>query len=657
MRLLVPLTLNRGWMLLLALTLVALPVVALGALLRWRAGRAWDAHERWSGIKFLALLGCITYALLNWVGHPAGAALGALLADLATLQLSSAVRSLGWLCLLHLLLAPAVALVLELVRHLTHAARLRPRRASLPSPRTGAEAAEPSSGQLPVSTGPASPLGAFPLLPGALRAPSPEPLGTFLGGDLYEWVVAGQLSIPLPELKRHAVVIGEPGYGKTITLLRLAVIAARYGMQVIYIDLKGSPKTAAQFVAAMSQQGIEQRRIKIYPREPYDGWRGDPGTLYNRLMQMVDPGTHPFYHKLTSSLVSLAVNAPGGPPTSSRDFLLRLDRDWLYRAYAGESEERARLRRKVHKLVPHLADLSLTFEGFFDGIEGGLDGRWACEDGDAVYIGLDGDARKELAGLMGRYLLEDCAHYAKYRKGPRHAFVVIDEFGVLGSANATDLYERVREPGMSICASAQSYEGLGPERKNVVAASSIKILHRCGDPEEMVRYAGMREVPAFVYALGEGAGQRPSGDGDQPAGRTTVRMQREYAMPIEEVQQLAIGRVGLISGGLGAWCQVYPPTIPASLLQATLTFLGAGAASLPSPAVPTNPEQSGPPSETSASRRESVNEERTEVSLAPRAPEALPRVALQAEAQRVPEAQIHAKPSTTASMDDSPVDY
>ena len=155
---------------------------------------------------------------------------------------------------------------------------------------------------------------------------------------------------------------------------------------------------------------------------------------------------------------------------------------------------------------------------------------------------------------MGRYLLEDCAHYAKYRKGPRHAFLVIDEFGVLGSAGATDLYERVREPGMSICASAQSYEGLGPERKNVVAASSIKILHRCGDPEEMVRYAGMREVPAFAYTLGEKAGRRPSGAEDQPAGHTTVRMQHEYAMPIEEVQQLAIGRVGLISGGLGAWC-------------------------------------------------------------------------------------------------------
>ena len=86
----------------------------------------------------------------------------------------------------------------------------------------------------------------------------------------------------------------------------------------------------------------------------------------------------------------------------------------------------------------------------------------------------------------------------------RHALLVLDEFGALESANATDLYERVREPGMSVCASAQSYEGLGPERERVVAASSIKILHRCGDPEELVRYAGEREVPEFSQIL-EGA--------------------------------------------------------------------------------------------------------------------------------------------------------
>ncbi len=34
-----------------------------------------------------------------------------------------------------------------------------------------------------------------------------------------------------------------------------------------------------------------------------------------------------------------------------------------------------------------------------------------------------------------------------------HSHLILEEFGVLNSTNATDLYERVREPGMSVCAS------------------------------------------------------------------------------------------------------------------------------------------------------------------------------------------------------------
>src|SRR5258708_1046787 len=303
-------------------------------------------------------------------------------------------------------------------------------------------------------------------------------------------------------------------------------------------------------------------------------------------MQMVDTGTHPFYRKLTSSLVSLAVNAPGGPPKNSKEFLRRLDKDWLYRAYAGKTFDHVYARRKVANLVPHIADLSLTFEGFFDGIAGALDGRWAFEDGDAIYIGLDGDAQKEQAALMGCYLLEDCSHYAKYRKGPRHTLLVLDEFGVLESTNATDLYERIREPGMSVCASAQSYEGLGPERKQVVTASSIKILHRCGDPEEVVKYAGEREVPAFSHMLEKDEEDvlTPFGDEHTPKWRTAVRMQRQYTMPIEEVQQLGIGKIALITGGLGAWCQVYPLAIPEDLLRSALACISTPPVASPPPA-------------------------------------------------------------------------
>src|SRR5260370_40047787 len=49
--------------------------------------------------------------------------------------------------------------------------------------------------------------------------------------------------------------------------------------------------------------------------------------------------------------------------------------------------------------------------------------------------------------------------------------------------------------------------------------------------------------------------------------RTSVRMQRVYTMPIEDVQQLSQGAIALITGGLGARCHVHLLALPPELLQ------------------------------------------------------------------------------------------
>ncbi len=529
---------------------LALPALGIGALIWWRASKTWDYRERWSGTWLMAAVGLVVYALIIWFGHPL---LYALFGGLLSASPVAGPQRLGLLWLLHLCFAPTCALILEGLYPLTRRVCLLPR---------------------------------YPV-----QSPALEPLGTCLGGDLYEWVYGNQLCIPLEALRLHGVVLGEPGYGKTITLLRLATIAVRYGMQVIFLDLKGSKQTSAQFVAAMRYAGVG--RIRVYPQEAYDGWRGDAAALYNRLMALVDPGIHPYYARVDSALISLAVHAPCGPPRSSQDLLLRLDAGWLRRAYAGRRHWYE--QRKIRKVAPQIDATSLAFEGFFDAVNGGLDGTFAFEDGDAVYIGLDGSALKEQAASIGRYLLEECAHYATYRKqAGMQVLMIIDEFGVLKTSNATSLYERVREAGMAMWASAQSYQGLGPERARILSASSIKLLHRCGDPEEVVKYAGMRDQPAFTQLI-DGEEDMPlfPGSQDIPKKRTSVRMQRAYAMPIEEVQQLSRGTIALITGGLGAWCQVYPLALPPELMQAATAFVAARLASQPADAAaPLSPHSS-----------------------------------------------------------------
>ncbi len=124
------------------------------------------------------------------------------------------------------------------------------------------------------------------------RAPteSPRPgvrIGISRGGDLSGWVVNGQVVYPEDALGRHLVVIGATGSGKTETVLRIARGAvADLGWRVYYIDAKGDRRTMVRFAAAMQAAGAGQ--IKTFPSASYDGWRGDPLALLNRLMAVED---------------------------------------------------------------------------------------------------------------------------------------------------------------------------------------------------------------------------------------------------------------------------------------------------------------------------------------------------------------------------------
>ena len=173
--------------------LLALPGLGIGALIWWRTSKTWDYRERWAGTWLLAIVGLAAYAVITWVARPLPALLHALLVDRQKRALVAGVRAVGELWLLHLCFAPACALILEWLHPLTRRARLSPR---YRAPWRG-QADGISPGQSP-----------------AVQPPPTEPLGTYLGGDLYEWLRGGQLCLPPEEMWRHGTVVGEPGYGK-----------------------------------------------------------------------------------------------------------------------------------------------------------------------------------------------------------------------------------------------------------------------------------------------------------------------------------------------------------------------------------------------------------------------------------------------------------
>ena len=142
-------------------------------------------------------------------------------------------------------------------------------------------------------------------------------LGHVVDGNL-PWCLGSQLVLPAEELSKHGVVIGGSGSGKTVSLLRLAYVAAKvYGYRVSFLDGKGDRNTAAQFIAMMRQAGYTPR---MFPRESLDGWRGDGNAIFNRLVA-VESFSEPYYRAVTKRVLTLICNDQAGPPRNSQVFL------------------------------------------------------------------------------------------------------------------------------------------------------------------------------------------------------------------------------------------------------------------------------------------------------------------------------------------------
>ncbi|MGH2478105.1 MAG: hypothetical protein ACRDHW_00400 [Ktedonobacteraceae bacterium] len=568
------------FLLVLFAALVALPTLLLGLILWWIASRAFDPHEYWRGLWAVAVFGIVVYAVWVYLGNPLPFLWNTLRFDLVRHLWHAAEQPGLLLWLFNLWLAPVCAPLLVGL----FPSSLR-RRVIAASPKDSSIQEEQEEytritrqlarlQQVTASMNEQSvPTAVTPFVQYGTNLV--HTLGRYLHGELAAQVRNGLFCLPVDFFDLHGILAGEPKSGKSITLLRLAAIARAYGRRIIYLDFKGSRTTASLFLAVMTELGVNN--VRMYTLQAYDGWRGDGQALYNRLMQQIDPVSHPFYRKGTgSTIISLACKAPIGPPRNSYEFMDRLDYNWLVATYARD----VRALRDIENLAPYIAGAALVFSGFFRGINGGLDGQWAFEDCDACYVGINGIAHREEAAALGRYLLDDAAHFASARKSPEEkALLIIDEFGVLESTNATRLYEGVREAGLCVYSASQSYKSFGSERDDLLDASSIKILHRCGNPEPFVKYAGKREIYRFSRTIGNDLANEPedlyhpyANSPDAPGG-IIMRPSDEYTVPIEDVQQLEVGHVVVLQAGRPAYVQVQALELEPQLVQAAKDFI------------------------------------------------------------------------------------
>jgi hypothetical protein len=305
----------------------------------------------------------------------------------------------------------------------------------------------------------------------------------------------------------------------------------------------------------MGQAG---RTPRLFPSEPYHGWRGDGREIANRLVQLIDwadEGGGTYYRDLQTRLVRLACTAPGRPPRSSGELLARLDRVRLADLWVGTERAAQALAFKSDQLDA----CRQRYAAFFDATAGQLDGAWALEDTDCGYLLLNELVYGEETTKLARFLIEDFKQYVASRKQEdRQVLLIVDEFSAIADgARMARVVEVVRSYGAALVLAPQAYEGMGGEQAaaRILNAAHTIFLHVVPEPEPIVRAAGTRL--AIEQSL------------QHDAGRSTeigsAREQHQHKVPPNEVRQLPPGMCFAIGSGRAQKVQVAPvPRAPES---------------------------------------------------------------------------------------------
>jgi hypothetical protein len=330
-------------------------------------------------------------------------------------------------------------------------------------------------------------------------------LGIALDGDLATWR-QGRYVVPPAHLRGKAMaVVGAPGAGKTVTLLRLAYLAARAGRKVCFADCKGTDPTLVPGLIAAYLLGWPGARVGCWPDTAMDMWRGTPTQVQSRLLA-IEQFTEPFYQRVASAGLRLALTAPDMPPVDGSDELLRrLDVDELAVLWDGRPLQ----LKDIEAIGDHLSGARLRYADFFAALGGAFDrGHWSYEDVDLAVLTVPTLLSKAEADAAMRVVLEDYGHYATGRK-PRtgeDALLVLDEFSALASGvdSAINLAERVRDVGVQVVVAAQSVEGLGDHRQAprlLASCAGGVVVHQCPDPERLLALAGQERVLEHNWEL------------------------------------------------------------------------------------------------------------------------------------------------------------
>ena len=414
----------------------------------------------------------------------------------------------------------------------------------------------------PVSAATVSPPAAAipPHLPALVR------LGTDELGRPVELDLAGEATI---------AVIGLPGKGKTMSLIRLAAESVRLGWSVVVLDLKGSGAMARAVKALAAREGLPLQLFD--PSDPaslgYNPCTGRPDEVASKLCGSFSfDGVADVYSQVGLVAITRIVAAlqGAGKPFRLDDVVAAFeatglaDLQRIYRELdkaartaglpppdmgplarlEGEiaSAKAARLVQEGHLgIAKRLAALA---EGAFNELlrrEDTIDLAAASSATSLTYLGLPSLARPTDVALLAKVLLQELKVLADARlRQPDRVpmLLIIDELAALGEATQlVDLLLQSREAGIVVVASSQFLPRDIALRAALLGAGVV-VAHGVAtqDADMLAAQFGTHPVSTYTTTVDHETGT---------ATRSALRRDEDDTVPANRLRELGVGEAAL----------------------------------------------------------------------------------------------------------------
>lgn len=392
-------------------------------------------------------------------------------------------------------------------------------------------------------------------------------LAVSLGGMVASWRIGDLIVPPAGQLGLAWLLVGAPGAGKTTAIERLAFLAGHEKRHLVVVDAKGGHDGLASGVVAAYLAAFPDARVRLFPNERLDIWRGGAQAVVNRLVEVWDwTAESSWWREVAMTALRLALGQPGPPCQSSAELVRRLNPDALERAWEHDPEILALVRSMSRGKQNDLGGVLTRVSNLVAALGGALDGELSWEDADLWVVTVPAMVASRDADSALRVLLSDYGHFTMARKGRRPSLLIVDEFSAIagGRRSAIDLLERGRGAGAGVILAGQSAVALGneEERARLLAAASAILLFRTPQPSELAALAGTERVAEGAW--GFGGGEFSNALENSPPDRVTVTMRARARVDQDAVRQLGTGEAELIVRGLAERVRIIRTRVPAA---------------------------------------------------------------------------------------------